>query len=103
MVASSNYVRWTVSADLGALVALKNNRDRIYLAPEVGNLVLSDAQGRATARATSAGNSERPMIVAKDVAEAMRAAGIEFRADEFISAAPLSTKRSVDAGGTWGE
>lgn len=91
---------WTIQADLGALVALKNNRDRIYFDAVVGELVTAGAQQRALDRADAGQN---PTIVAEDVAASMRAANLEFRTTEYVSEIVKWAKPEVVPGATWGD
>ena len=95
--------RWTIHADLGALTALKNNRDRIYLDSAATVPVMSGAQQRAIARSEKQSPGARPMITAGDLAAAMQAAGLAFRADEYVCDIAPWVKPGPAFSQPWGE
>ncbi|MGK2964495.1 MAG: hypothetical protein ACSLFM_02700 [Tepidiformaceae bacterium] len=84
MVVTAPISRWNVAADLTALIALKNNRDRIYPDVAVAQSVISGAERIAIERSKKDAAKAPPMITADDVASAMKTAGLAFRKEEYV-------------------
>ncbi|HET7738482.1 MAG TPA: hypothetical protein VFK32_07905 [Tepidiformaceae bacterium] len=73
-----------MAADLTALVALKNNRDRIYPDAAIAQSVISGAERIAVERSKNDASKAQPAITADDVASAMKSAGLAFRKEDYV-------------------
>lgn len=92
--------RWAIPADLAALAALRNNRDRIYGDMVVAQAVISGAERLARARGTS---SSGQCVTASDVAEAMRNAGLEYRTNDYVCTIEAWVKPAATFDPNWGD
>ncbi len=84
MVATTPLSRWNLPVELSALLALKNNRDRIYPDLAIAQTVISGAERIAVERGKKAGSSGQATITGDDVASAMAALGLAFRKEEYV-------------------
>lgn len=91
-----SFDKFTVNVEFDALIVLRNNRDLLYMNPE-GESIRRDAQNRALARTRGQDRESRASITAKDLTDAIKAAGRAVRLEDYeVHATWTSHKRKAD-------